>query len=203
MATSPGWRPGCGRRSGPHPVFGHQRSHGIALEHVPQKSGVLGPLALLFALFLSGCSDLARNSPLSEARSSPEALARAALAAVRADDEDALVPLMITREEYEALLWPSLPDRNYMPFDFVWSLTGPRSRKARREVMGEYGGAPLELVRVDLGDDVETYETFTLYRDARMTVRRTDTGDEGVFPLMDVIVHMGDGWKFMNFVEDV
>ena len=47
------------------------------------------------------------------------------------------------------------PDRNHVPFDFVWSLTGPRSRKARREVMGEYGGIPLELVKVDLGEDVE------------------------------------------------
>jgi hypothetical protein len=114
-----------------------------------------------------------------------------------------LSSLMITREEYETLLWPSLPDREQMPFDFVWSTTGPRSRKARREVLGEYGGLPLELVRVDLGEDVESYERFTLYRDARMTVRRTDTGQEGTFPLMDVLVVMDGGWKFMNFVEDL
>jgi hypothetical protein len=90
-----------------------------------------------------------------------------------------------------------------MPFDFVWSLTGPRSRKARTEVLGEYGGLKLELVRVNLGDDIEAYEGFTLFRDARMTVRRTDTGQEGTFPLMDVVVQMGEGWKFLNFVEDV
>jgi hypothetical protein len=159
-------------------------------------------LFLLSALFLSGCSDVAKDSPLANARTSPEALARAALEAVRADDEDSLAPLMITREEYETLLWPSLPDRNYMPFDFVWSLTGPRSRKARREVLAEYGGMPLEVVRVDLGDEVEAYEGFTLYREARMTVRRTDTGQEGTFPLMNVLVVMDGGWKFMNFVEN-
>jgi hypothetical protein len=187
----------------PHPVFEQRRNPVMDMKNVARDLGIPGPLVLLIALLLSGCSDLAKDSPLSEARNSPEVLARAALAAVTADDEDALVPLMITREEYETLLWPSLPDRNYMPFDFVWSLTGPRSRKARREVMGEYGGVPLELIRVDLGEDVEEYGTFTLYRDARMTVRRTDTGQEGVFPLMDVIVQMGDGWKFMNFVEDV
>ncbi len=140
---------------------------------------------------------------MSNARNSPEVLARAALEAVSANDEGALVPLMVTREEYETLLWPSLPDRDYMPFDFVWSITGPRSRKARGEVLGEYGGVPLELVSVDLGEDVEVYEAFTLYRDARMRVRRTDTGQEGTFPLMDALVHMGDGWKFLNFVEDV
>ena len=149
------------------------------------------------------CSHGVADSPLSNARTSPEALAEVALEAVRAQDQEALAGLQVTREEYETLLWPSLPDREYMPFDFVWSLTGSRSRKARTEVMGEYGGLSLELVRVDLGEDVEAYPDFTLYREARMTVRRRDTGQEGVFPLMDVLVHMGDGWKFLNFIEDV
>jgi len=149
------------------------------------------------------CSDIAERSPLANARTSPEALAEAALAAVTANDEEALSALMITRDEYETLLWPSLPDRNQMPFDFVWSLTGPRSRKARREVLGEYGGLPLELVGVDLGEDIEEYEEFVLYREARMTVRRTDNGREGTFPLMDVLVVMDGGWKFLNFVEDL
>lgn len=159
--------------------------------------------ALSGAGVLSGCSDVAQDSPLSNARTSPEALARAALEAVTANDDEALAALLITREEYETLLWPVLPDREYMPFDFVWSITSPRSRKARNEVLGEYGGIPLELVRVDLGEDIEAYDAFTLYRDARMTVRRTDTGMEGSFPLMDALVFMGGGWKFMNFVEDV
>lgn len=157
---------------------------------------------LLTSWMGTACSDLAEGSPLAEARTSPEALARAALEAVVAMDEEALSGLMITRDEYLNLLWPSLPDRNQMPFDFVWSVTGPRSRKARRVVLEEYGGLPLELVRVDLGEDVEEYEEFTLYRDARMTVRRTDTGQEGIFPLMDSLVVMGGGWKFMNFAED-
>lgn len=159
-------------------------------------------LAVVLGGFALACSDPADASPLANARSSPEALARAALAAVTANDEEGLSALMITRAEYAELLWPALPDRHYMPFDFVWSLTGPRSRKARREVLGEYGGFPLELVRVDLGEDVEAYEEFTLYRDARMTVRRTDTGQEGSFPLMDVLVVMRGGWKFLNFVEN-
>jgi len=172
---------------------------------VNDPSGARTPaiLLLLAALSLSGCSDLAKDSPLANARTSPEALALAALEAVSADDEDSLASLMITREEYETLLWPSLPDRSYMPFDFVWSLTGPRSRKARREVLAEYGGMPLKVVRVDLGEDVEAYDDFTLYREARMTVRRADTGQEGTFPLMDVLVVMDGGWKFMNFVEDI
>ena len=156
----------------------------------------------LTALAGTGCSDVATDSPLAHARTSPEALARAALEALEAGDEVALRTLMITREEYEELLWPVLPDRNQMPFEFAWSVTGPRSRAARRAVLNEYRGLPLELDRVALGADVESYDEFSLYRRSRMHVRRTDTGTVGVLPLMDTLVEMEGGWKFMNFVDD-
>jgi hypothetical protein len=163
-------------------------------------------MGLFLSLVAGGswaCYDQALASPLTNASSSPEALAEKALEALAAGDDEGLVRLMVTREEYEALLWPELPDRNHVPFEFVWSLTGPRSRKARREVMGEYGDLPLELVGVDLGEKIEEYEGFTLYQEARMTVRRTDTGAEGLIPLMDVVVEMGGGWKFLNFGENL
>lgn len=160
-------------------------------------------LLLVAAAGFAGCGDAATDSPLANARRSPDALARAAIEAIHAGDEDRLVALMITREEYETLLWPVLPDRNQMPFEFAWSVTAPRSRKARRGAISEYEEFPLELERVELGDDVERYGEFTLYRRSRMWVRRTDTGDVGMLPLMDTLVEMDGGWKFMNFVDDV
>lgn len=164
-----------------------------------------GLLAILVSLLIGSCqgADLAPDSPLSNARNTPEALAEAALDALRAEDGEALDSLRITREEYEAYLWPSLPDKEHVPFEFVWSVTGPRSRKARGEVMNEFGGLPFELVKVDLGEEIERYDAFILYQEARMTVRRTDTGKEGMLPLMDVIVEMDGGWKFLNFAEDL
>lgn len=150
---------------------------------------------------LTACSELAEASPLTNAYTSPEALAEAALVALAERDDEALRDLMITREEYETLLWPSMPDREHMPFDFVWSVTGPRSRKARGEALDRFGGLPLELVSIDLGDDVERYEDFALHKGATMTVRRGDTGEEGRLPIIDVLVEMGGGWKFMNYVE--
>jgi hypothetical protein len=168
-------------------------------------TAAVGPLMVfgLVLVALSACSDLASGSPMANARTSPEALARAAVEALNAGDEEALDALRITREEYETLLWPALPDKNHVPFEFVWSVTGPRSRKARREVMGEYDGISLEFVSVDLGKEVESYPEFTLHKEARMTVRRTDSGQEGLIPLMDVLVEMGGGWKFLNFAEDL
>ena len=164
----------------------------------------LGGLGLLLTtLVAAGCSDLATGSPLANARKTPEALAEVALAAVTAEDHDALNALLVTREEYENLLWPEMPDGQHVTFEFVWGMSAPRSRKGRREVVNDFRGLPLELVSVDLGEETEEYESFTLWKDARMTVRRTDTGEEGVFPLMDVLVEMDGGWKFLNFREDV
>ena len=163
----------------------------------------LRSLATVFFLSVSACSEIPVDSPLANARTSPESLARAALEALNAGDGDALDSLRVTREEYESLLWPALPDRNHVPFDFVWSITDPRSRKARREVMSEYEGIPLEFVKVDLGEDIESYDELTVFREARMTVRRADTGVEGMIPLMDALVEMGGGWKFLNFGEDL
>jgi hypothetical protein len=147
---------------------------------------------------------LAPDSPLSDAYATPEALAEVALAAVAAQDDATLAALMIERDEYETLLWPEMPDGEYTPFEFVWSQTLPPSRSARTNVQRAYEGVELELVSIDLGpeDDIERYPSFTLYRDARMTVRRRDTGEEGVLPLMDALVEMGGGWKFMNYRDD-
>lgn len=173
----------------------------IALHGGRARGGFLGLLLVLTLAGAAACTDMAKASPLTHARRSPEALARAAIEAVQAGDEDALAALLITRSEYESLLWPVLPDRDQMPFEFAWSFTAPRSRKARRAAIAEYEGVPLELVRVEVGKDVEQYEELALYRRSRMVVRRTDTGEEGLLPLMDTLVEMGDGWKFMNYVD--
>lgn len=152
---------------------------------------------------IAACSDLAADSPLAHARRSPEALADAGLAALIAGDRDGLQALLVDRDEYERLLWPLLPDRHQVDFDFVWGMSAPRNRKALNNLLSDYEGLGMEVVSVDLGAVVETYEGMTLYKDARMTVRRTDTGAEGVLPMMDVVVEMGGGWKFLNFRDDV
>ena len=174
----------------------------------PWSSAIMGtgPIrwVVVVGLVAAGaCSDLAASSPLAEARRSPEALAQAALDALEAEDDDALAQLMVSRSEYLELLWPGLPDRNHVPFEFVWSMTAPRSRNARRHHLSEYGGRNLKLVRVDLGTETEAYGEFVFHKDARMTVRDAETGDEGMIPLMDVLVEMGGGWKFLNFEDDL
>jgi len=169
--------------------------------------GMVRTLAVALALVaVASCAEdpIAHDSPLSNAYLSPEALAEAALDAIAARNDSALAALMIERDEYEGMLWPEMPDGQYTPFAFIWSQTLPPSRNARQNMTREFADVPLELVSVDLGpeDKVERYPSFTLYQDARMTVRRTDTGAEDIFPLMDALVEMGGGWKFMNYRDD-
>jgi hypothetical protein len=150
----------------------------------------------------SSSSDLAEGSPLSGARTSPEALAEAALVALQQADTASLRALLVSRDEYEQVLWPLLPDRDYVTFEFVWGMSAPRNRKALRNLLADYGTLELELVNVDLGTEIEEHDGLTLYREARMTVRRTDNGVEGMLPLMDAVVHIGGGWKFLNYRDD-
>lgn len=160
--------------------------------------------ALVVLLGTAACSreGVPLSSPLQHAEPTPEALAEAALVAMAAADTAGVERLLVSRAEYEQVLWPLLPDRDYVTFEFVWGMSAPRNHKALHNLMAEYGTLDMELLSVELGTEVEHHESLTLYRDARMLVRRTDTGVEGIFPLMDALVYIGGGWKFLNFRDD-
>jgi hypothetical protein len=169
--------------------------HGLRARATLARRGVA---ALLSLSLLTGC---APDTPLENAAGSPEALVESVLSAVAAKDEAALKALLVTREEYETLLWPEMPDKDYTPFEFVWSLAQTNSRKGIRQVLSSYGGLRLELVSVEFPEDPEVYESFTMRPGARVVVRRPDTGEEGVLPTFDVFVEYGGGWKLLNYDE--
>ena len=98
---------------------------------------------------------------------------------------------------------PELPDARHVTFEFVWGMSHPRTRKARRNQMRDFEGVSLEVVRVDLGEAKEIYDTFTLHKDSRLWVRETESGAMGRLPLMDVLGEMQGAWKFLNFRDDL
>ncbi|MGD2068473.1 MAG: hypothetical protein PVI57_07285 [Gemmatimonadota bacterium] len=155
----------------------------------------------LVTLISAGCSDAAASSPLANAERSKEAVARAFFAALEARDAEALGALRVTREEYESLLWPELPDREQMPFEFAWGINQAVSRKGARQAMERYGGARLELVSFEFEKEPEVYPGFTLHRGAKVVARRLDTGETGILPSFDVLVEYAGGWKMMDFDE--
>lgn len=161
-------------------------------------TAVLGVAALLSIASLTGC---APDTPLENTAASPEALVESVLSAVAAKDESALERLLVTRQEYETLLWPEMPDKEYTPFDFVWSLAETNSRKGIRQVLSSYGGLQLELVSIEFAEEPEVYDSFVMRPGARVVVRRPDTGEQGVLRTFDVFIEYGDGWKLLNYDE--
>ena len=155
----------------------------------------------LSAPILTGCREFSARSHLSEARRSEEALAEAVLEALSRQDGVALQGFLISREEYETLLWPELPDKAYTPFDFVWGLNAANTRKGLAQLVNRYGGAEFELLSLDFTEEPEEYESFRLHPGVAVTVRRLDTGEVGILPSFDVLIEYGGEWKLLNYDE--
>jgi hypothetical protein len=158
-------------------------------------------LAGFTLLSAQGCSQADASTPLADTRGSEKALVQSVLDAVAAKDEATLRSLLVTKEEYARVLWPEMPDQKYTPFSFVWSLNAANNRKGLNQLLERYGGMEMEVVSVELPEDPEVYDSFTLYPGTKVTVRRKDTGQEGTLPSFDVLVKYGRVWKLMNYDE--
>lgn len=170
-----------------------QRTHGGLIRWVA--------VAVLSAPLLTGCSEASARSQLNSARRNEEALVEAVLEALSRQDEVALQGFLISREEYETLLWPEMPDKKYTPFDFVWGLNAANTRKGLAQLVSHYGGAEFELVSLDFTEEPEVYESFRLHPGVAVEVRRLDTGEVGLLPSFDVFIEYGGEWKLLNYDE--
>lgn len=149
----------------------------------------------------AGCADVARARALAHAKESPEAVARAVLEAIEHENERKLESLLVSREEHHALLWPHLPERNTLSFGYVRKLNRHNTEEGIDAALRKWGGAELELVRVEFRREPEHYENFTLHRGARVWVRRSSDGEEGYVDTLDVLVEWNGRWKPMNYAE--
>ena len=162
-------------------------------------------LVLVMSVWGAACVGEARaQSPLANTFRSPEALVEAVLEALEAKDEEALRSFLITRQEYEAVLWPEMPDGQHTPFDFFWGMAFKGQKKGLSQLLTTYGGLDLELVSITLPtdeNDLERYDSFTYHKRVEVVVRRRDTGDEGELPSFDVFLEHDGVWKLANYDE--
>ncbi len=163
-------------------------------------------LAALLAIAVTGlagagCADVARARGMARAKESPEAVARAVLDAIERRSERKLGQLLVTRDEHRDLLWPHLPERGTLPFEYVRKLNRHNTSEGIDAALRKYGGAELELIRVEFRREPEQYEDFTLHRGARVWVRRASDGEEGYIETLDVLVEWNGRWKPFNYRE--
>jgi hypothetical protein len=156
---------------------------------------------LLIIAAVSVFSATCVNSPLSNSFASPEALAEAVLQALEDEDRDALMALMVTRQEHQNLLWDQLPESNHLPFDYARELNERNTGKAITAALDNYSGTEFEFISIEFTGESEVYEGFTLHFGAVLTVRRASDGVEGTLPILDVVLEYGGRWKLMNYDE--
>ena len=163
-------------------------------------------LVLLGLALLAGGCGSAEGRPvdgagLGHAHRSPEAMARGVLAAIEADDREALERLLVTREEHRDLLWEQLPESGYMQFGEARLMNERNTDEAIRDALRAYGGRSFELVEIRFTGEAEVYDDFTLRRGARMRVRDESGGEIGELLVLDVVLEREGLWKPMHYVE--
>ncbi len=152
----------------------------------------------------AACQRQRSRPPLSNTFGSPEDLGRAVLRLLLSRDLAGLRTLALTRDEFEAWVWPRLPasrpERN-MPMDFVWDRLHQRSELSLAATMARHGGHPMSLDAVLFEGETTDYVDFLVRRDTVLVVRTADNVVEKV-RLFGSLLTMGDRHKVFSFVVD-
>ncbi len=160
---------------------------------------------------LSCCVAVALTAACSPAPSlqgtleSDEAVAQAVLAAVEANDRAALMALSVSKDEFEDLVWPTLPASRPevgMPVSYVWQDTVTKSRAGLAQTLERYGGRRFELVRVETGGDTTDHGSFTISRKTYL-VAKDEEGHERTLRLFGSMIRGQDGRsKVYSYIVD-
>lgn len=165
-----------------------------------------GVIALALTSVAAMCGDARPERPahLAHAAESPEALAEAILDRLAAADRAGLERLMLTRDEFEALVWPHLPvsrPATNMPISFVWNRLRQQSDGRLSQVLAVHGGTSYALVRLEFAGDRSRYGGATVARDSVMTVRTPAGGIERL-ELFGSMIEQDGRYKVFSFVTD-
>jgi hypothetical protein len=174
---------------------------------VPRQGAVRGALlALVIGLALppgSGCR-AAAAAPLAHTLDSPEALARAVLAALAARDEGRLQALALSEPEFRSRVWPELPasrpERN-LPLAYVWGGLKQKSDQNLRTTLSTLGGQFFDLRGVEFTGGTTRYRTFTVSRSAELIVADA-TGAERRIRAFGSVVRADGRVKVFSYVTD-
>ena len=175
----------------------------------PAAGSALAGLAAALLVSIGGCRPAettgdAPPPPLSRTFESPERLAEAVLAALAADDGQALAALPLSETEFRTVVWPELPSsrpERGLPFEYVWGDLHQKSGNALRRLVARAAGDAYDFVAIGFDGESTPYETFTVHRDSRVTVRGAD-GAEREMRLFGSVLQRGDEYKLFSYVVD-
>jgi hypothetical protein len=133
---------------------------------------------------------------------SPETLAAEVLRALEAEDLQRLEQLPLSRNEFEAHVWPELPasrpERN-VPVDYVWGQLAQRSRGALQRVFATHKDKHYTVVEVVYDGETTEYESFVVRREARILARDA-SGKNVRLALFGSILEDAGRFKLFSYV---
>lgn len=150
----------------------------------------------------AGCRETAPL--LTSTFDSPEALARAVIDRLAARDATGLRALALTRDEFEAHVWPHLPasrPETNMPMAFVWDRLEQNSDLHLAQTLTRRGGTRYELVSVAFRGSTTRYGPLTVTRESELTVRMPD-GTVDTIRIFGSVLSDGRRHKLFSFVVE-
>ena len=156
-------------------------------------------LALGLAVFTAAC---AAAPPLEHTHDSPDALARAVLAAVAGRDAPALRNLAVSEREFRDHVWPALPaarpERN-LPFSYVWGDLRQKSERHLARALAAHGGRRYALLRVEHAGGTRHYGDYAVHGGTTLVVRDASGGEQPL-RILGSTLEKGGRFKIFSFV---
>jgi hypothetical protein len=135
---------------------------------------------------------------------SDEALARVVLDLVEREDREALLRLSMTKDEFEDIVWPTLPVSRPevgMPLSYLWNDTFTKSRSYLAETLSKFGGQRFDLVRIEFRGDTTQHETYSVSRKTHLVVRG-ESGEERTVRLFGSVIRQDGRSKVYSYIID-
>ncbi|MEW5980916.1 MAG: hypothetical protein AB1806_00940 [Acidobacteriota bacterium] len=168
-----------------------------------------GPLRRLLALAAVACLAAAAcggsgRPEFSHTFQSADALAAEVLDALARKDAPHLQALALGEHEFRKWVWPRLPVSRpgvNVSFDYFWKDFAFKSRASLASTLHEFGGERFVLQRVEFLGETTDYGTFSVSRDAQLTV--TDAlGRQRTICVFGSVVQTGGRHKLFSYVVD-
>ncbi|MDH4065993.1 MAG: hypothetical protein OEW19_16460 [Acidobacteriota bacterium] len=126
------------------------------------------------------------------------------LDAVARKDAEALTRLALTKDEFETIVWPTLPVSRpevRMPMDYVWQDTFTKSRAYLGRTLADFGGERFSLVRIEFRGETTEHGTYSVSRKTHVIVK-DDAGRERNIRLFGSIIRQGGRSKVYSYIVD-
>ena len=108
--------------------------------------------------------------------------------------------LRVSEQLYKEELCPAFlasKPSHTLSVDFHWQLLTVNSLRGLNEILGEYGGHPLELIELEDPEKIEDYGTFRLWRRVRLKVRHN--GEARSVRVFGAIVERNGRFKLLAY----